>query len=191
MSTRAYIALKYKNEDDVDAIYCHYDGNINGVGNILLKYYSTLDRVEELLENGDVSILEKYLSPEEKAKKEHLNTVPKHSLKHPEPDVTVFYGRDNNEDMTCPAKYDNLDAFLQDEDLAGIAYVYIFDAKTLKWYCYDQSKFPYHWVLGHGFGDPNSLQNNNVLNKIKEQINKLNVSELEFLAEKLSEKFQN
>lgn len=56
MSTRSRIAIE---EDDgsIRSIYCHFDGYPEGVGAILKKHYTDPQKIEELLELGDLSIL--------------------------------------------------------------------------------------------------------------------------------------
>jgi len=55
MSTRSMIALK--REDKITAIYCHFDGYVEGVGMTLLRHWNTLEKVESLMELGDLSSL--------------------------------------------------------------------------------------------------------------------------------------
>lgn len=55
MSTHSTIALKI--EDSYTAVYCHFDGYPEGVGRVLLSNYSSQEKVEELLDLGDLSIL--------------------------------------------------------------------------------------------------------------------------------------
>lgn len=49
MSTNSRISLKTK-ENTYLSIYCHFDGYISGVGQMLVKHWSTLDKVKELFE---------------------------------------------------------------------------------------------------------------------------------------------
>ena len=57
MSTRSRIAIENQN-GSVTSIYCHFDGYISGVGKLLKEYYTTQDKVEALIELGDISGLE-------------------------------------------------------------------------------------------------------------------------------------
>lgn len=57
MSTNAYIGM-VTDEGTIRYIYSHWDGYLSGVGNTLLENYNTTAQVQELLENGDVSVLE-------------------------------------------------------------------------------------------------------------------------------------
>lgn len=59
MATRSKIGYTRPNSLKVTAVYCHYDGDINGVGKILYENYSDLEKVKALISFGDMSSLEK------------------------------------------------------------------------------------------------------------------------------------
>ena len=86
MSTRATIS--YVDNNKIHTIYCHFDGYIKGVGAVLATFYTTLEKVTELVSNGDAS----YIA-------EHINPDPtyEHSFENPQDNVCVFYHRDRNE----------------------------------------------------------------------------------------------
>ena len=56
MSTHATIAIE-RNNGTRTAIYLHFDGYIEGAGTTLQLAYNTADKVEKLLELGDLSVL--------------------------------------------------------------------------------------------------------------------------------------
>lgn len=56
MSTRSTIAIR-RSDGTMKKIYCHWDGYIEHNGAILQKYYSTADKVENLLALGNLSCL--------------------------------------------------------------------------------------------------------------------------------------
>lgn len=56
MSTHASITLE-KMDGTKTSIYCHYDGYIEWAGIVLQRYYYTVEKIEELLELGDLSQL--------------------------------------------------------------------------------------------------------------------------------------
>ncbi len=87
MSTRSYIAMK-TGENTYKAVYCHYDGYLAYNGAMLLEYYNTKERVEELISLGNISSLREKITPEKGST---------HSFDKPDKDVTVFYGRDRGE----------------------------------------------------------------------------------------------
>jgi len=57
MSTRSRIAIENQN-GSVTSIYCHFVGYISGVGKLKKENYTTQDKVEALIELGDISSLE-------------------------------------------------------------------------------------------------------------------------------------
>ena len=86
MSTRSSIAIQHS-DVEIESVYCHSDGYLQGVGTILLSNYTMESRVKELLWRGDISSLGCKLSPVEY----------NHSFANPEKGVTVFYGRDRGD----------------------------------------------------------------------------------------------
>ena len=58
MGTRSTITAKCT-DGKWRAIYCHWDGYLDGVGAALLVNYNTQEKVEALIAKGDHSIIEK------------------------------------------------------------------------------------------------------------------------------------
>lgn len=56
MSTRSFIGIK-EQDGTIKAIYCHHDGYVSYVGAILNRYYADSEKVEKLMEVGDLSVL--------------------------------------------------------------------------------------------------------------------------------------
>ena len=56
MSTRSMVA--FDNTSEVVSMRVHFDGYLSGVGHTLLHHYTTVDKVEDLMECGYVSSLE-------------------------------------------------------------------------------------------------------------------------------------
>lgn len=56
MGTSSTIAKKESN-GNVRYIYCHWDGYIDGVGETLAKHYKTEEKINQLLDLGDLSFL--------------------------------------------------------------------------------------------------------------------------------------
>ena len=56
MSTRSNIGI-VNGDGSVKAIYCHFDGYPAYVGRILLEHYNVVERIEELIDGGDMSSL--------------------------------------------------------------------------------------------------------------------------------------
>ncbi len=61
MSTNAYIYIK-RDENSYEGIYCHYDGYISGVGATLYKFYDDVGKINQLINLGDISSLDKECS---------------------------------------------------------------------------------------------------------------------------------
>lgn len=53
MSTRSRIAYLNKEDNTYHSVYCHWDGYPKNNGKILLKYYTDLDKIKQLVDNGD------------------------------------------------------------------------------------------------------------------------------------------
>lgn len=58
MSTRSSINLKLKN-GNFRCVYCHWDGYLEGVGLTLLENYNTTDKINKLMDYGDIRSLNK------------------------------------------------------------------------------------------------------------------------------------
>lgn len=54
MSTRSRIGIQLKN-DSILSVYHHWDGYPEWLGRILTTHYNTRDKVEELIDGGDMS----------------------------------------------------------------------------------------------------------------------------------------
>lgn len=116
MATRSHIGIK--NGNSVRYVYCHYDGYPEHNGRILLQNYTTVEKVNELIDGGDLSILG-----------ENVKTDLPHSFKKPVDGVCVYYGRDRGEKNVVP-KMVNIDNYHNDN---GVDYHYLFDIETNKW----------------------------------------------------------
>jgi hypothetical protein len=100
MATRSRIAIE--NQDgSVTSVYCHWDGHIETNGVILNQYYRTKDKVEALIELGNISSLDKTL------------------------ETTVAYARDQGDDV-IQNLYLNVEELFEDGFNSGVEYVYCF-----------------------------------------------------------------
>ena len=134
MATRSTISAVITDPNGnkrVQKIYCHWDGYLDNNGKILLENYNTQQRVEELLFNGDMSVLGKYTEPNDETGKE------KHTFDNPHPDVCVYYGRDRGEEGTEFKTYDNLIDYLNHCNFEE--YNYIFSKG--KWYYFENDNY--------------------------------------------------
>lgn len=116
MATRSNIIMQTA-DGTCRRIYIHFDGYISGVGKTLHKYYNTPDRVNALIELGDLSALYPTLeAPED------------HSFDNPAEGVTVAYGRDRGEEGTGAVSFQSLREAAEDHE----EYLYAFIEG--KWY---------------------------------------------------------
>lgn len=63
MSTRSHIGFIKGNQ--ITYIYCHFDGYPEYNGRILQEHYTDKEKIQELINLGDISCLNKNLSPKE------------------------------------------------------------------------------------------------------------------------------
>ena len=61
MATRSKIAIENEN-GTVSSIYCHWDGYPDNNGKILKEYYTDRNKLQQLLELGDISVLKEDLN---------------------------------------------------------------------------------------------------------------------------------
>lgn len=105
MATRSTISLRLE-DDSVKTIYCHSDGYTDEVGARLKEFYNTKEKVEALLELGDLSSLGSKLNPD--------SELP-HSFDDRQKGVTVAYGRDRGEKGTTATIYESFDHAQKEE----------------------------------------------------------------------------
>ena len=112
MSTNSIIA--YKREDgSVEGVYCHWNGYLEGVGQILLDHYD-FEKTCKLVDLGSLSSLgEEIEAPE---------GTP-HSYDEPYPGVTVAYNRDRGERRKPNFTAPNMETFLH--KVPCVEYTYI------------------------------------------------------------------
>lgn len=92
MSTRSFIGKQH--DDGIVAVYCHYDGYPDGVGQMLAKHYQHEKKIDTLLSLGDMSSLA-----------ESIDCPEGHSFATPVDGYTVFYGRDRGDKNMGAKKY--------------------------------------------------------------------------------------
>ena len=85
MATRSSISIKTP-EGKYRSVYCHWDGYPSHNGRILKEHYTNVDKINRLIDLGDLSSLNERVDP-----------VGEHSYDDKEPGVVVAYGRDRGE----------------------------------------------------------------------------------------------
>lgn len=121
MSTNAKIGITDEN-GHIKAIYVHWDGYPEHIAPLLLDYYNTPDKINELIKLGDLSALYEKIKPEP--------GVP-HSFNDPAENVTIAYYRDRGEpwEQVKPKEFRNKTQYARDYG----PYKYLFDTKSNKW----------------------------------------------------------
>jgi len=117
MATRSYIGVR-NTDASVDYIYCHFDGYPEHNGKILTEHYSNINRVNELLNLGDLSVLGQFIGEKMDFDKRIQNTC-------------LAYGRDRGE-SNVDKKNSGYDTLITDQ---SVDYVYVFDGDY--WKCHN------------------------------------------------------
>lgn len=116
MATRSHIG-KLLPSGTVKYIYCHYDGYLDHNGRILLEHYNTPERVDQLLELGNLSVL----APEIGEKQDF-------DSKDRNENYCLVYGRDRGED----GQHSVLTS-LENYNSEFVDYVYLYTEEGWKW----------------------------------------------------------
>ena len=122
MATRSIIG-KLNPDNTVTYIYCQYDGYYKGgVGQKLDEHYQDENKINQLLELGDLSTLGEEIGYQQKFddRKTHVK------------EFCLAYGRDRGED-DVDAQSISLDEYLK-EDVHGKYYKYLY--RDGKWECH-------------------------------------------------------
>lgn len=121
MSTRSSIAIKRKS-GKIESIYCHWDGYLNYNGKILLEDYIDINKINQLINLGDIASLNKCVEP-----------TMEHSFDKPQTNVVIAYGRDRGETNVDKRIHNNIDEFNTYLEDTWCEYVYLYDEEKEKW----------------------------------------------------------
>lgn len=143
MSTRSKIGILRK-DNSVDYVYSHWDGYPEHNGVILIENYSNINKLNELIKNGDMSILAENIFPA--PDKPHSFDVKEDRQE----DVCLFYNRDRGEDWkhTNPRTSKNLDRFIQECKMSDSEFAYLYDENNNEWLF---SPIPFNHMLDMEF----------------------------------------
>lgn len=120
MATRSTIAIEHR-DGTVSQIYCHWNGYPSNNGRILLESYSDRERLEQLMDLGDLSVLGADLGH-------------KQNFDAPMKGWCLAYGRDRNE-ANCQARpFDDIEQFKRGGQVE--AYNYLFRGGC--WFLWDR-----------------------------------------------------
>ena len=127
MATRSIIAKL--DDKGVQAIYCHNDGYLSNNGKILDQHYQNEEKVDELLAQGDVSIINENIG----VKLDFNDFKSFHANKQ-----CRFYNRDRGENRAKAEVLKDENELLEfafETCDADLVYMYAYNA----WYVYDNS----------------------------------------------------
>jgi hypothetical protein len=111
MGTRSFIAVKTATV--FKGVYCHWDGYLDHVGRILRQHYTDPARIAELIEHGDISVLDAEIGGP-------------HDFHDRPPGQITFYGRDRGDDDCGPTSRETLGGIMDHADRCGCEYFYLF-----------------------------------------------------------------
>jgi hypothetical protein len=123
MATRSLIG-KENSDNTVTYIYCHWDGHIESVGKTLANHYDTADKLDALLQLGDLSTLGSELGEKH----------PFNKLKEDQKNWCESYSRDRGESNSSAYTIDK-GRYIHD-NMSGEEYKYIFTLDN-KWVYFD------------------------------------------------------
>jgi hypothetical protein len=137
MGTRSSIAVKHG--DRIKAVYCHWDGYVEGVGATLLENYDST-KANFLIALGNISSLGENIG------KQHSFNL--RAVEGSEESTwTTFYGRDRGEQGQEFKSFGSEAEWMDYYDGAGVEYYYIMDSGV--WYvsAYRKEFKPLHEAL--------------------------------------------
>ena len=113
MSTRSMIGKLEK--DGIRAIYCHGEGSIEHNGVCLFRHYQSTEKVDALLELGDLSLMGQ-------------NIGERHDFYNYTGDVCNAYCRDRDEEKKdTEARFSpSFEEFVKRAEACGVAYIYLY-----------------------------------------------------------------
>lgn len=126
MSTRSQIAIKRK-DGKIESIYCHSDGYLEYNGVILNEHYRNINKINHLINLGDISSLGEQVFP---------NELQPHDFDYEkrQENVTVAYGRDRGEKNVDKHVYENYEEYLKGLEGTWCEYLYLYDEELGKWF---------------------------------------------------------
>jgi len=114
MATRSTIALEYE-DGTVRQVYCHWDGYLSHNGQILLQHYTDKEKVENLIDLGDLSSL-----AEEIGEEHDMDSLEK---RRDHEDWCKFYGRDRGEADTEARVFDSFKDYKENHQYEEFEYI--------------------------------------------------------------------
>jgi hypothetical protein len=126
MSTRSMIARRYE-DGSFRAVYAHWDGYPEHNGRILLSHYSDVNKLNALLDEGDISILRETVGD-----KHNFDDFGQEAPANKN-EWTTFYGRDRGEEGCEACTFETLDELMYSAKERWSIYVYVFDTGEMSY----------------------------------------------------------
>lgn len=112
MATRSTIAYEDVN-GIVTKIYCHWDGYLENNGKILQEHYQDIEKIDQLMRLGDLSILDR-----EVGEKQDFNN------RNRDAGWCLAYGRDRGETDCEPKVYNDFQEYLDQSQMEEYNYIF-------------------------------------------------------------------
>ena len=136
MATRSAIGF-VEYDGSVTGIYCHWDGNLESVGQTLVCHYNDIYKALELIELGDISSLGSEIGEKHPFSRFDTVSMTDEEYNNLYGNMTTAYTRDR--DANCPAKdFESAKAFRS--HYSDCEYFYLYDGKE---WTYADRKMPY------------------------------------------------
>jgi hypothetical protein len=120
VATSATIAIQNL-DGSFEQIHCKWDGYLEYTGVVLLKYYSKLNDIMNLISLGNLYEIGQVVSP-----------TMAHTFNRPEHGVCIAYGRDKGEPGHEAKKFSNFEDFLLNR--ANEDYNYLYKVSSASWH---------------------------------------------------------
>lgn len=122
MATRSTISIENLS-GKIRSIYCHWDGYPEHNGRILKEFYNDEEKVNALIDLGDLSSLDKRISPTEDED---------HSFNNLAEGVTVAYHRDRGEELNI-SEFNSFEEWRKGRNFQEYNYIF----RNGKWEMYE------------------------------------------------------
>ena len=130
MGTRSTIAIKHG--ERIKAVYCHWDGYVDGVGATLYEHYQASSKANNLIALGNISSLGEEIGVAHPFSKYETLTTGEIYDELLYETMTTFYGRDRGEEGQEFKSFGSEAEWMDYYDGSGAEYYYIMDAGV--WY---------------------------------------------------------
>ena len=131
MGTRSRIG-KVQEDGTVKSIYCHWDGYLSNNGVLLFDHYQDPDKIDALLNLGDISSLDQEIGE-------------KQDFDSPQKGTVVAYGRDRGEEDVDARVDESVEIFVHQIGDSWEEYTYLYQDGA--WVCYMGDRGPFDLKL--------------------------------------------